>query len=581
MEMADLKEGSHRVPSRQLMALFKKSATIKKRQKCSSICHLVVPLLCVVLVGLIQVAFNKLNQNAVTINTGGYTQDLFPDADGTYRGVFETFYVDTEPSVGTRPLNANGTGFLAKIPQNITAFEGVNNPYFVKYNSADEIDNKLAAMEADVQKIPSDQRRNGEIANGAILFNSFQPSPSGADPAVLDYTYQWPNSSDDNGNYWYLSSFPLYGTPFSGSIQILEELLHSAFLNQLSGGRFKQIYATLQDWTYTWTSSFDGRSIISSVSSALFPLGLSLLLPTFIYAIVEEKQMKLRELMKMMGMKMKNYWLMTYVFDLVLFALVSTVFIISGIAFFQIKFLLDPTPFILLLLVWGHTLIAMALFISAFLNRNRTITAIVLYLLVIISTAMGGIFPSIWSGSEYPESLIIYPFFAFAKGINLLSSGCATGTCHFNTLPGEYGKIIGVMIAQTIVFAVLGMYFDQIMPKEFGVRKPVLFPIHAIRDFFQNRNKAKGYSRIDSQIQLSVDDVINSEEEDSDVRAERMRIQSGTMDPRTPVIIQSLSKQYPGAKKYSLSDLYLSISEGEFFGLWDPTEPGRRRSSPS
>lgn len=58
--------------------------------------------------------------------------------------------------------------------------------------------------------------------------------------------------------------------------------------------------------------------MVSITGASLYPLSLSLLLPIFMYIIVLEKEEKLLEMMKMNGMKMKDYWFMTYVFCIII-----------------------------------------------------------------------------------------------------------------------------------------------------------------------------------------------------------------------------------------------------------------------
>lgn len=50
--------------------------------------------------------------------------------------------------------------------------------------------------------------------------------------------------------------------------------------------------------------------LINVIGAMLYPLSLSLLLPVFLYAIVLEKEERLLQMMKMNGMKMKDYWIL-------------------------------------------------------------------------------------------------------------------------------------------------------------------------------------------------------------------------------------------------------------------------------
>jgi hypothetical protein len=56
--------------------------------------------------------------------------------------------------------------------------------------------------------------------------------------------------------------------------------------------------------------------------------------------------------MKMMGLSMSNYWLVTYLFDLMMFALVSLLVVVVGVTF-RLDFFDDPSIFIVLMCVWG------------------------------------------------------------------------------------------------------------------------------------------------------------------------------------------------------------------------------------
>lgn len=71
-------------------------------------------------------------------------------------------------------------------------------------------------------------------------------------------------------------------------------------------------------------------TIINLTASCLYPLALSLLLPVFMYTIVLEKEERLLEMMKMNGMQMSYYWLVTYIFDALLYFVTALVFFIIG-----------------------------------------------------------------------------------------------------------------------------------------------------------------------------------------------------------------------------------------------------------
>ena len=81
--------------------------------------------------------------------------------------------------------------------------------------------------------------------------------------------------------------------------------------------------------------------IISVTGASLYPLALSLLLPIFMYVIVLEKEEKLLEMMKMNGMRMREYWLMTFIFSFVITFFTFILFFLFGFFILELDFFTD------------------------------------------------------------------------------------------------------------------------------------------------------------------------------------------------------------------------------------------------
>lgn len=97
--------------------------------------------------------------------------------------------------------------------------------------------------------------------------------------------------------------------------------------------------------------------IISVTGASLYPLALSLLLPIFMYTIVLEKEEKLLEMMKMNGMRMKDYWLITFLFYSVITFLTFSIFYLFGYFILSLDFFTDTGPSVLITILagWGFT----------------------------------------------------------------------------------------------------------------------------------------------------------------------------------------------------------------------------------
>lgn len=117
--------------------------------------------------------------------------------------------------------------------------------------------------------------------------------------------------------------------------------------------------------------------LIHFAGTGIFPLCMSLLLPVFIYAIVYEKEQKVLEIMKMNGMKMRYYWAVNFLFDMLIYACTFGVFFVYGGLILKIDaFLHTSAAFqFIMFFGWGYAQIALAFLVSPFLSRAQSATS--------------------------------------------------------------------------------------------------------------------------------------------------------------------------------------------------------------
>jgi len=96
--------------------------------------------------------------------------------------------------------------------------------------------------------------------------------------------------------------------------------------------------------------------IISVTGASLYPLALSLLLPIFMYVIVLEKEEKLLEMMKMNGMRMREYWLMTFIFSVVITFFTFLLFFLFGFFVLELDFFTNSSKFVLSVVLLGWSI---------------------------------------------------------------------------------------------------------------------------------------------------------------------------------------------------------------------------------
>lgn len=99
------------------------------------------------------------------------------------------------------------------------------------------------------------------------------------------------------------------------------------------------------------------------------PLCLTICLPVFMQAVVQEKEKKLTEIMKINGLQMNNYWIVNYWFNFVYYMIMAFLWYAAGAYIFQMKVFVhtSATLFWVILTGWGLSQISFAFFLSVFL----------------------------------------------------------------------------------------------------------------------------------------------------------------------------------------------------------------------
>ena len=317
---------------------------------------------------------------------------------------------------------------------------------------------------------------------------------------------------------------------------------------------------------------------------ALVPLATSLLIPAFTYSIVQEKQLKLRALASMMGLRPSQYVFNEWLFDSLISHCTLTLFWCVGCLFQLRYFVRSALSLFLIFQVWAQLQIALSFLASCVFNRTRP-ASIVLYLLVVFS-ALGAFI--VWvstegkpifydSGSmplptEWPWQLDIYPPFAYYHAIFL----CSKRQYDVADMgSGPMGSALGIMLLSILIVYPLAFYLDATLPREFGVPQQPLFfldPLLALakrglRSVYSDGAAAR-VAAMSAKVAASplLDDVaVAKGSEDSDVAAERAAVESGQLPTSVPIKVLDLRKVYgSGAKqKVAIKNLTFKIEQAE------------------
>ncbi|EGG25152.1 hypothetical protein DFA_03400 [Cavenderia fasciculata] len=329
-------------------------------------------------------------------------------------------------------------------------------------------------------------------------------------------------------------------------------------------------------------------NIVSDLGSIFFFASLMFQFVLMLQDMVVEKETKLKEGMRMMGLKELAYylsWFLTYSVFIILnvFLLIASGFIFQ-FTFFKRN---DFGTYFFLFLLFGMSIICFGFFLSACLRKSQAATFIGFFLFILFSILQAFI-PNLLYIDGKPYSIqaifsLLSPI-VFAKGLTDLAtasnfaglrwSGIADHTHVFPLL-----LVYRWMVLDSFIFLVLGWYIDNVFPGEFGTPKPFFF-------FLQPSYWTGRPSRLDfkSTTPSQSSQILNHSNLDEDVINEELKVKE--IDPKNSnefaVVIKDLVKIYRNnaffrSKKdfHAVKGLSLTMQKNQLFAVLGPNGAGK------
>lgn len=325
-----------------------------------------------------------------------------------------------------------------------------------------------------------------------------------------------------------------------------------------------------------------------------------LLLPITMENLVAEKENRLRETMRMMGLKTHVYFLATYLWNYFLYFCLATLACVMGLILGFTFWLHNAfLAWFLLFFIWGHTLIAMSWLLSIFITSARTAVvvgyAIILAFGILCTNLIRDIIIDKYTPAATLFGISIIPPLAFFRGLTIINNQISwkgPGMSTSDIGPTDLWQIYVFLLVEWLVCIVLAIYFELVLPIGPGSKKDPLFFLprrfwvfktdesKAIEREKQNlaghHKSAGGDEAAPSSSAAAVGHGHEDDDDDKpdDVLAEEERTLN---DPNLVVKSLGLHKVYArgGKRKVAVRRLTMGIRNGECFGFLGPNGAGK------
>ncbi|KAI9092841.1 hypothetical protein DFS34DRAFT_596408 [Phlyctochytrium arcticum] len=375
------------------------------------------------------------------------------------------------------------------------------------------------------------------------------------------------------------------GFPPAGQRQLVQQAqLSNAILRTSNPATHASSQITQSVRAFPWLRSTKFVLPFSSfMGRVLFPFAISFLLPFFVVTLVKEKEDRIFGMMRMNGLKTWTYWLAHYIHFYSLHVMAAIVFLVAGrIAKIDMFVRTNAGVLIIIFFMWGHLQVAVAFFFATLFNHSRS-ALVVTFLVVLCSVLVSLAGDTLFTRGQAPSAYFIWPPFAFFRILTVVNQASYRSEERPYTVSmirngDEVYTALMFMLWEWFVLMALAFWLGGD-----GWRKSVLW----FKTRKQRKHMAKQVNNHDeleggkgglAPTDINDPNFIRPEyllHEDPDVIAERDRVKPISLtDPKYPLILKNLRKQYPTGKT-ALKTLTMAAESNMVFGLLGPNGAGK------
>ncbi|XP_022766656.1 ABC transporter A family member 1 isoform X4 [Durio zibethinus] len=356
-------------------------------------------------------------------------------------------------------------------------------------------------------------------------------------------------------------------------------LMNSAILRLATNDKNMTIQTRNHPLPMTKSQRLQRHDLDAFSAAIIVNIAFSFIPASFAVPLVKEREVKAKHQQLISGVSVISYWVSTYIWDFISFLFPSTFAIILFYVFGLDQFIgRGFLPTVIMFLEYGLAIAASTYCLTFFFSDHAMAQNVVLLIhfftgliLMVISFIMGLIKTTASANSFLKNFFRLSPGFCFADGLAslaLLRQGMkdksSDGVFDWNVT----GASICYLGVEAICYFLLTLGLELLPTCK-------LTPVRLIK--WRRKNFQGDASVLEPFLKSSSETAVHLDE-DIDVRAERQRVLSGSID-NTIIFLRNLRKVYPGGKHYcakvAVDSLTFSVRAGECFGFLGTNGAGK------
>ncbi|RLN46989.1 hypothetical protein BBJ29_006669 [Phytophthora kernoviae] len=297
---------------------------------------------------------------------------------------------------------------------------------------------------------------------------------------------------------------------------------------------------------------------ISSVFALIFILAYLYAISRVLIVLIQEKETRSREYLKILGMSEGAIilsWYITYFIIFTLSAILQAIASRAGL--FPNS---DPVLIFIFFLLFSFSVLAFGFFMSTLFSRSRTGSFAGMVIFFFMYFVSSGFSASSSIGSK--TGACILPPVALAFGVQSLATAESTGVgMSFDSASTvvdnfKFGSAVGMLFFDIVLYTLAGLYLERVIPREYGTVEKWYFPVQP--SFWIRTARAKKHSSKVNDV--ASNDVHSVDVENANIEpvTDELRQQEQTGEA---LVVHNIKKEFPvpGGTKLAVRGVSLAM----------------------